>query len=246
MSEKEQLLKNTKIIIRSLLLTHKDGYTLGQLSSDFQRYEGREIPYQLFGYPTLMLFLKSIPEVATLSQGTNGQWWARAVTDENTGHIARLVQGQNDNRNKKKPGGLGRQSQHWPPPRFQKLAHKTVSAQLRDDILQVMKRNREVLRFFFLPQPMDITIQISLQGLNLDAFQKEFEALHNRKLMWSYSGFTSLQNVLSSAREIVDVRPGPGNVYLNNNGLKLFRLVYYFQVESTKFIQTTVVCSVGK
>lgn len=62
------LLENTKDILRSLLISSSlsGGMSVTQLNIDYCKMKGRPIPYGLFGFNRLHLFLKSIPDTVRL------------------------------------------------------------------------------------------------------------------------------------------------------------------------------------
>ena len=82
-----------KKIIRSLLISAKNGLNSNQLEHDFISQMGNPIPFESYGYSTLESFLYSIPDVVFISKRTK-PLHLRGVATNETSHIARMVQMQ--------------------------------------------------------------------------------------------------------------------------------------------------------
>lgn len=65
------LLDTTKTVLRSLIVSSPEALTVHQLNKDYNRSEGRDIPFARLGYATLKSFLNSMPDVLTLDSYTS-------------------------------------------------------------------------------------------------------------------------------------------------------------------------------
>lgn len=90
-------LDNVKKIIKSLVLSSREGLTSDVLSKEYISTEGKQIPFFEFGYPNLNAFLRSIPDTVRTQQNGNKLIISRVVTKESE-HITKLVDQQNKNR----------------------------------------------------------------------------------------------------------------------------------------------------
>lgn len=109
--EESAELKNVKAMLRSTLISVKEGVPAAVLSRDYQSIVGEPIPYKKFGFSTLAEFIKSIPDVVKIE--SRGQdFILHAVADESTSHIKALVSKQRSKKVKKpvrpRRGGGGR------------------------------------------------------------------------------------------------------------------------------------------
>ena len=89
-------LDETKKIIRSLLISAKQGLFVEQLDRDYKSQKGTPIPYSDYGHSTLESFLCSIPDVIRISRKGRQLHLVGVPTNE-TSHIARMVQQQSGN-----------------------------------------------------------------------------------------------------------------------------------------------------
>jgi len=78
--------KHVEAMIRSFLISAKEGVGLGSFANDYRVMCGEEVPYREFGYPTLHAYLISIPHVARLIGIT-----VYGVADDKSAHIADMV-----------------------------------------------------------------------------------------------------------------------------------------------------------
>ena len=84
-------LDETKKVIRSLLISAKNGLSSQQLEHDFVSQIGTPIPYESYGHPTLESLLCNMPDVVLVSK-RRGMLHYRGVATEETSHIAKMVQ----------------------------------------------------------------------------------------------------------------------------------------------------------
>ena len=89
------ILKTTKIEIRSVLLSFPIGVTYKQLNSEYHMRIGREIPVTQCGYDRLDQLLRDMPDVVRTEYDRNsGTTKLYGVADETTLHIDRMVASQ--------------------------------------------------------------------------------------------------------------------------------------------------------
>ena len=83
--------------LRSTLLPNKNGLVLNALEEEYFAFFGERIPFQQFGFPDLIAFLYSMPDVVTLQRLRGGDLIVKAKADESTSHIQEMVGMQKDN-----------------------------------------------------------------------------------------------------------------------------------------------------
>ncbi|KAK7489405.1 hypothetical protein BaRGS_00019349 [Batillaria attramentaria] len=98
--EDEKQLKSTKAMIRSVLISEKDGVPASRFMGDYRGITGENIPYKNFGYKSLEDFIRSIPDVVYARTGRGGELTYFAVADEATAHIQKLVSKQKSKKTK--------------------------------------------------------------------------------------------------------------------------------------------------
>ncbi|XP_076353729.1 tudor domain-containing protein 5-like isoform X2 [Tachypleus tridentatus] len=95
MSKNAELLNDTKMQIRSLLLSAQKGLTGRKLCEDYLHENGMELPYRSLGFISISQFLDSIPDVAKCVYNKSLQEYIyKGVVDETTKHIEKLVSRQ--------------------------------------------------------------------------------------------------------------------------------------------------------
>jgi len=100
--DNEKKLNETKILLRSVLMSSQDGVKIQRVQSDFHEFAGYYIDYKLFGFDTLQNFLRSLKEVVRVHVRF-GEVTCHAVADASTARIKNLVDGQKNSRKKKAP-----------------------------------------------------------------------------------------------------------------------------------------------
>ena len=92
-----ELKSDTVIKLRSVLLPNKKGLLLSVLDAEYYGMLGENIPFVKLGHQSLLSFLRSIPDVVSLSRFGDGRYLVTATADDNTKHIADMVSKQKDN-----------------------------------------------------------------------------------------------------------------------------------------------------
>ena len=96
MTEKNELEKKTKKLIRSVLLCKQEGCHLQKFGHEYQLFTGEPIPYKRLGHISLERCLQSMPDVVEFKK-ENGATFLSAVSDNKTKHIDVLVKEQRPN-----------------------------------------------------------------------------------------------------------------------------------------------------
>ncbi|KAJ8301026.1 hypothetical protein KUTeg_022545 [Tegillarca granosa] len=205
MTDKACLKNDTKKTIRALLLSAPAGLTVQELSRDYHDFMSGRIPFRPLGYTNLEDFLRDMPDVVQIFY-KNGVMCIKAVADETTKHIERLVSKQKVT-NKNKWATL-RKGGPQPPRRNKNKPTRPppgIPAFIRKRIIELFKSYPE-------------------HGLPLTHFEPAFSQRFGMQLSFSRLGFDSLQSLLSSVPDVVRVknfggeyRVVPVNPQLYNN-----------------------------
>lgn len=89
-AQNESLLKNTRSMLRSVLLSAPRGVRARNLEAEYRGITGKIIPYRELGYRSLKEFMNTLQDVARLST-TEGEPVYYGVADSSTAHIAKMV-----------------------------------------------------------------------------------------------------------------------------------------------------------
>lgn len=101
-AQNESLLKNTRSMLRSVLLSAPRGVRARNLEAEYRGITGKIIPYRELGYKSLKDFMNTLQDVATLSTA-GGEPVYYGVADSSTAHIAKMVSKQKKPRKKSQP-----------------------------------------------------------------------------------------------------------------------------------------------
>ncbi|XP_076437597.1 uncharacterized protein LOC143276827 [Babylonia areolata] len=112
-------LRSAKAMIRSVVMSVKEGVPASQFMRDYKEFTGQTIPYKTLGHPTLDSFMKSIPDVVYVKV-VHGVETYFAVADKTTQHLQNLIQRQKTNPKKNKTLRKG------PPTRYPR-SHSQIS-----------------------------------------------------------------------------------------------------------------------
>lgn len=95
--ENKSNIEKIKILIKSILISHKSGMTLLQLNSDYKNLEGCQIPHSECGFHNLIDFIKSkfFDDILYFQQnGLYGQMFVFPKPSKSTAHIRKLIHEQ--------------------------------------------------------------------------------------------------------------------------------------------------------
>ncbi|XP_027041695.1 tudor domain-containing protein 7-like [Pocillopora damicornis] len=99
----EELKRKTDIMLRSVLVSvGRTGLALRWLDKEYKSITYSAIPYQEMGFSSLEKYIKSIPEVATLSRDADGEYVVHGVPSEADKHVAKLIAKQKKPKRKAK------------------------------------------------------------------------------------------------------------------------------------------------
>ncbi|XP_035827122.1 uncharacterized protein LOC101864166 [Aplysia californica] len=93
-SQRASALDQVKRELRSILLSAKLGVALDEIQKDYEMLSCSRLPYRDLGFKDVQSFMRSIPDVAVEVRNPNGDTVYKAVCDESTAHIQKLVSNQ--------------------------------------------------------------------------------------------------------------------------------------------------------
>ena len=142
MTERNEKLQSTKKLIRSILLTGKDGFTKETFLKMYKQFEGSACPYRELGFQSLEHFLKSIPDVVEF-RFVNDKELYFGVSDEKTRHISKLVQNQKSQESFRKRNVNPSTKFSARPSEYQRS--KMVPREIQSSVDELMRENPTVL-----------------------------------------------------------------------------------------------------
>ena len=101
-AQNDSLLKNTRSMLRSVLLSAPRGVRARNLEGEYRGITGKIIPYRELGYKSLKDFMNTLQDVARLSTA-EGEPVYYGVADSSTAHIAKMVAKQKKPKKKSQP-----------------------------------------------------------------------------------------------------------------------------------------------
>lgn len=195
--DEEEVLKE----MRALLLSAPHGLTSKELHRDFLSFVGSHLPYKQFGYSTLDAYLHSKPHIVRRCV-ENGQVIYRAVADDTTQHIAKMVAKQKT----KKP--KSRQVWAQPSPR----PHNSSSMGMfgvpyfspaADSSAKRLSREASRAKVPYETQRrVSAVLQSYPSGIFSDNFVQLYRNLNRTDLSPKHLGFNSLREMLQEVPEI--------------------------------------------
>ncbi|ELU03562.1 hypothetical protein CAPTEDRAFT_218952 [Capitella teleta] len=181
--------------VRSILLASQRGMSCREFVREWNELLGYPIPHRQLGFASLEDFLRGLPEVVELSW-QDGELILKAVANEATRHIARMVSVQKPSKKPKRQMRRPPPSRRYAPPPV--TQRRTVNPFLRGQILQLLN-----------------AFPHGLLGSNfLLAFSRKF----GRNIAPSALGFQSVNEFLQSMPDILRFEN------LSSGGYKVFPL----------------------
>ncbi|XP_022786296.1 tudor domain-containing protein 7-like [Stylophora pistillata] len=99
----EELKRKTDVLLRSVLLSvGRTGLALRLLDREYKSFTYSSLPYKEMGFSSLEKYIKSIPEVASLSRDVDGEYVVHGVASEADKHVAKLIAKQRKPKRKAK------------------------------------------------------------------------------------------------------------------------------------------------
>ncbi|XP_076626787.1 uncharacterized protein LOC143344799 [Colletes latitarsis] len=127
MQTNSQKRENIEKTILALLLSRKEACTLSQLSNDYYKMEGEQIPWKALGYLSLLNFVHSLSKTVQVEFWNNVPF-VKGIASDKSKHVSKLVAGQ---KCQKYPIGrkLHKPSQYYPvtPPPKVLISSETLT-----------------------------------------------------------------------------------------------------------------------
>lgn len=174
MDEKLKRKEETQKLLRSVLMPNKNGLLLKDLSKMYREFTNQNIPFSMFGYPSLVSFLESIPDFVSVQELSTGDWLVKAVADESVKLVAKLVARQ-DTKKTSQTRAIAQALKDENRLKHQKL--RTIPAELQDEIINLLKK-----------YPL---------GINLNLFDARFKEIFGHEIHFRRYGYNSVKEMLS-------------------------------------------------
>jgi len=142
-AQNEGLLKNTRSMLRSVLLSAPRGVRARNLEAEYRGITGKNIPYRELGYRSLKDFMSSLQDVARLST-SEGEPTYHGVADASTAHIAKMVSKQKKPKKKTQP-------LFGPPKRQHRGGTRGYSAYYRGNVCTVDCKSVVSSKILYVP-----------------------------------------------------------------------------------------------
>ncbi|XP_075364054.1 tudor domain-containing protein 5 isoform X1 [Mycteria americana] len=186
MSKQAQLMEVLKKEVRSLLVAAKEGLTPVQLEQEYMAMVGKPLPLHDLGFRSTLELVADMPEVVRVCPYEKGTFVLKAIADETTKAIAKLVARQRRSARARKSAAAkadapspSKNPQSFPRRRRAPVLPATVKAELQD--------------------------LLSSSPLLLLDFDKAFFRRFGRAFQYKQYGFFSMFEVLRSVSDIIAV-----------------------------------------
>ncbi|NXH70265.1 TDRD5 protein, partial [Hydrobates tethys] len=186
MSKQAQLMEMLKKEVRSLLMAAKEGLTPAQLEQEYMAMIGKPLPVRDLGFQSTLELVADMPEVVKVCPYEKGTFILKAIADETTKAIAKLVARQ-------KRSARARKS----------AAAKADAASPSKNPQSFPRRGRAPV----LPATVKAELQdlLSSSPLLLLDFDKAFFRRFGRAFQYTRYGFFSMFEVLQSVSDVIVV-----------------------------------------
>ncbi|XP_055580928.1 tudor domain-containing protein 5 [Falco biarmicus] len=185
-SKQVQLMELLKKEVRSLLVAAKEGLTPRQLEQEYIAMIGRPLPLRDLGFQSTLELVSNMPEVVRVCPYEKGTFILKAIADETTKAIARLVARQRKSARARKS-----------------VAARAHAASPCNKPQSFPRRGRAPV----LPARVKAELQdlLSSSPLLLLDFDKAFFRRFGRAFQYTKYGFLSMFDVLRSVSDIIVV-----------------------------------------
>ncbi|XP_062437677.1 tudor domain-containing protein 5 [Rhea pennata] len=186
MSRQVQLTDVLRKEVRSLLMAAKEGLTPAQLEQEYLAMIGRPLPLHDLGFQSTMELVADMPEVVRICPHGKGTFILKAVADETTKDIAKLIAKQ-------------------------KTSVKTRNAAPRANALPSSRNQQKFPRRGRTPPVLPAAVKSELKDLLssspvlLSDFNKAFSRRFGRAFKYMQYGFFSMLEMLSSVSDIIAI-----------------------------------------
>ncbi|NXR01918.1 TDRD5 protein, partial [Sagittarius serpentarius] len=185
-SKQAELMEVLKKEVRSLLMAAKEGLTPAQLEQEYMAMIGKPLPLSDLGFQSTLELVADMPEVVRVCPYEKGTFILKAIADEATKAIAKLVAKQRRSAKARKSAAAkaGAASPSKNPPSFPQRGRAPV-----------------------LPATVKAELQdlLSSSPLLLLDFDKAFSRRFGRTFQYTQYGFFSMFEVLRSVSDIIVV-----------------------------------------
>ncbi|XP_065504975.1 tudor domain-containing protein 5 [Caloenas nicobarica] len=184
-SKQPQLMEMLKKELRSLLMAAKEGLTPAQLEQEYVAMIGRPLPLRDLGFQSTLELVADMPEVVRVCPYEKGTFILKAIADEATKGIAKLVARQKSAKARKNAvvkadaASPSKNPQSFPWKGRAPVLPATVKAELQD--------------------------LLSSSPLLLLEFDQAFSKRFGRAFQYTKYGFSSMSEVLRSVSDIIAV-----------------------------------------
>ncbi|XP_067156697.1 tudor domain-containing protein 5 [Apteryx mantelli] len=184
MSRQAQLMDVLKKEVRSLLMAAKEGLTPAQLEQEYVAMIGKPLPLCDLGFQSTMELVADMPEVVRICPHGKGTFILKAVADETTKDIAKLIAKQKT---------------------------KTRNAALRANAFPCSRNQQRLPRRGRTPPVLPAAVKSELKDLLssspvlLSDFNKAFSRRFGRAFKYMQYGFFSMLEMLSSVSDIIAI-----------------------------------------
>ncbi|NXW29835.1 TDRD5 protein, partial [Phaetusa simplex] len=184
-ADKAQLMETLKKEVRSLLMASKEGLTPAQLEQEYMAMIGKPLPLCDLGFQSTLELVADMPEVVRVCSYEKGTFILKAIADETTKAIAKLVARQRSARARRS------------------AAVKAGAASPSENLQSFPQRGRAPV----LPATVKAELQdlLSSSPLMLLDFDKAFFRRFGRAFQYTQYGFFSMLEVLRSVSDIIVV-----------------------------------------
>ncbi|NXJ10987.1 TDRD5 protein, partial [Odontophorus gujanensis] len=185
MSQQVQLMEVLKKEVRSQLLAAKDGLTPAQLEQEYLAMVGRPLPLRDLGFVSTMELVASMPGVVQVCPNGKGGFLLKAVVDETTKGLAKLISRQ-------KTSG-----------KTQSAARKERASLSQDQHSFSPKGKAGVLPAAVKRELQDL---LSSSPLLLLDFNDAYYTRFKRTFQYTQYGFFSMLEVFESMSDVITVK----------------------------------------
>ncbi|NXS69744.1 TDRD5 protein, partial [Pandion haliaetus] len=186
MSKQAELMELLKKEVRSLLMAAKEGLTPAQLEQEYMAMIGKPLPLRDLGFQSTLELVADMPEVVRVCPYEKGNFILKAIADETTKAVAKLVAKQRRSVRARK-----------------RAAAKAGAASPSKDPQGSPQRGRAPI----LPATVKAELQdlLSSSPLLLLDFDKAFFRRFGRAFQYTQYGFFSMFEVLRSMSDTIAV-----------------------------------------
>uniref|UniRef100_A0A8B9MUG9 Tudor domain-containing protein 5 n=1 Tax=Accipiter nisus TaxID=211598 RepID=A0A8B9MUG9_9AVES len=186
MSKQAELMELLKKEVRSLLMAAKEGLTPAQLEEEYMAMIGKPLPLHDLGFQSTLELVADMPEVVRVCPYEKGTFILKAIADETTKAVAKLVARQRRSARTRK-----------------RAAAKAGAASSSKNPQSSPRRDRAPI----LPATVKAELQdlLSSSPLLLLDFDKAFFRRFGRAFQYTQYGFFSIFEVLRSVSDIIAV-----------------------------------------